>query len=58
MNTKTHSVYIEDKKKQGQVELLFDTFLAAVLCVGETHQWARDNDYAPGRDYSVTLSEI
>jgi hypothetical protein len=58
MKKETYAVLIEDKKKKGKVELMFDTFLAAVLCVGETHQWAREHAYKIGRDYSVTLSEI
>lgn len=58
MGKQTYTVTIEDKKKQGQVELLFDTFLAAVLCVGETHRWAKEHAYRIGADYSVTLSEI
>jgi hypothetical protein len=58
MTTETYTVTIEDKKKQNQVELLFDTFLAAVLCVGETHQWAKEHAYRIGRDYSVTLSGV
>lgn len=58
MTTKTYTVTVEDKKNQGEVELLFDTFLAAVLCVGETHEWAKQHAYRIGQDYSVTLSAI
>jgi hypothetical protein len=58
MNTKTHSVYIEDKKKGHQSEIFCNSLTAAVELLEELHQWARDNDYAPGRDYALTLSKI
>jgi hypothetical protein len=58
MEKKTHSIYIEDKKKGHQHEIFYTSITAAVKHLEELHQWARDNQYSPGRDYALTLKEI
>lgn len=58
MTTGIYSIVIQDKKQGRTHELFYQTFTAAAKHLEELHQWARDNEYAPGRDYALTLAEI
>lgn len=55
---KTHSVYIEDKKRGHENELFFASIAEAAIRIDELHTWARDNGYKIGADYSITLKAI
>lgn len=54
----SYSIYITDKIKGHENELFFKSMTEAAIRIEELHQWARNNGYKMGRDYSLTLSEI
>jgi hypothetical protein len=53
-----YSVKIQDKIKSLENELFYPTITQAAIRIEELHQWARDNGYKMGRDYSISLNEI
>ena len=54
----SYSIYITDKIKGHENELFFKSMTEAAIRIEELHQWARNNGYKMGRDYSLTLSEV
>lgn len=56
--TPAYSIHLLDSKMGLERELYFADFAQAAKRLDEMHQWARNNSYAPGRDYTLTLSAI
>ena len=56
--TSTYNISLTNHKLGVSRELSFSTLPQAAKRLEEMHQWARDNSYTPGRDYTLTLTAV